>query len=100
MRSDLGEGVWREVRGLIAGGKARKLADRVAALSEVERAEVARRLPEFLEETRQAAIARVRANREDEVEWLRWEEREAVGDVLTRLGPSLRIAGAGTISGA
>lgn len=69
----------------------------MAALGEAERVEVARRLPEFLKEVRQGAVERVRAKQGEPQPW---EEREAIGDVLLPLGPSLRIAGAGTISGA
>ncbi|MBB4918885.1 DUF6493 family protein [Streptosporangium saharense] len=58
---------------------------------------MARRLPEFLDEVRQVAVERVRAKQGEPQPW---EEREAVGDVLLPLGPSLRIVGVGTISGA
>ncbi|MEV7009971.1 DUF6493 family protein [Streptosporangium sp. NPDC051022] len=106
--------VWQEVRDLITERRVGALTDRVAALTEAERAEVARRLPEFLAETREAAERKARASWRANVEanygaeddwpsWMRSYEqasvRAAARDALVEFGVPLRIAGAGTISG-
>ncbi|MER7128158.1 DUF7824 domain-containing protein [Streptosporangium saharense] len=59
---------------------------------------MARRLPEFVEEVRRDAVRRVREKQGENTD--KWREREAIGDALLPLGPSLRIVGAGTILGA
>ncbi|MEU6408505.1 DUF6493 family protein [Microbispora sp. NPDC046933] len=96
--------VWQEVRGLVTDRRTRELADRVIALGDTERAEVAGRLPGLLEELRETAI---RTGREElpgddlaeEDEWVAWERRMAAREALPQFGEALRIAGAGTISG-
>ncbi|GIH72494.1 DUF6493 family protein [Sphaerimonospora thailandensis] len=100
--------VWQEVRDLITDRRTGALADRVIALSGAERAEVGRRLPEFLKEMRTTATQMAREDLlgEDESEWSDWELAELqtevrweVGDAIAEFRAPLLIAGAGTISG-
>ncbi len=95
---------WQEVRDLVTARETKTLADRVIALTEAERAEVARRLPGFLTEMRDTAAQMARESRgahdlDDEDPWFAWERRRTVRGALAEFGASLRIAGAGTISG-
>ncbi|MEU4540039.1 DUF6493 family protein [Streptosporangium sp. NPDC023825] len=110
---------WQEVRDLITRREAGPLADRVVALTEAERAEVAGRLPGFLKELRETTTRMAwesgsadldfdfdLASDEERDDLLPWEEevRQAIArsmadDVLAEFGTALRIAGAGTISG-
>ncbi|XVQ88373.1 hypothetical protein ACQP2K_13415 [Microbispora siamensis] len=95
---------WQEVRDLVTARETRTLADRVIALTEAERAEVGRRLPDFLKEMRDTATQMAREsqrahNLDDEDPWLAWERRRTVRDALAEFGAPLRIAGAGTITG-
>lgn len=95
---------WQEVRDLVTARETKALADRVIALTEAERAEVARRLPGFLTEMRDTAMQMARDSEQgpdfgDEDPWLAWERRRTVRDALAEFGTALRIAGAGTISG-
>ncbi|WP_147943536.1 DUF6493 family protein [Microbispora sp. CSR-4] len=95
---------WQEVRDLITARETKTLADRVIALTEAERAEVAKRLPGFLTEMRDTAMQMARESErgqglDDEDPWLAWERRRTVRDALSEFGTVLRIAGAGTISG-
>ncbi|MEV4014927.1 hypothetical protein AB0J35_30950 [Nonomuraea angiospora] len=90
---------WQELRDLVTEGRTADLADRVIALDEAERPEVARRLPAFLKELRQTAAraATERWESLDEGESLSWDE--TIPGVLGGFGMSLRIVGAGTIAG-
>jgi len=101
--------VWEEIRDLIRVRDERALADRVIALDPAERAEVAARLPGFVDELRveaaQAAYRdwadRVRRDRDDTPEWVLDEiliDRWRPDDVLQEYETSLLIAGAGTIA--
>ncbi|GAB3141126.1 DUF6493 family protein [Microbispora hainanensis] len=95
---------WQEVRDLVTARETKALADRVIALTEAERAEVAKRLPGFLTEMRDSATQMARESERahgfgDEDPWLVWERRRTVRDALAEFGTVLRIAGAGTISG-
>ncbi|OPG14666.1 hypothetical protein [Microbispora sp. GKU 823] len=94
---------WQEVRDLVTARETSTLADRVIALTEAERAEVGRRLPDFLKEMRDTATQMARESQrdhhDDEDPWLAWERRRTVRDALAEFGAPLRIAGAGTISG-
>ncbi|GIH25172.1 hypothetical protein Aph01nite_34820 [Acrocarpospora phusangensis] len=105
--------VWQEVRDLITGRKSAELTDRVIALTDAERAEVAKELPGFLKELRTTALEMAReswgrdngygSNRDNWPSWARtdthWEIREAVSEALAEFGKLLRVTGAGTISG-
>ncbi|GGK96104.1 hypothetical protein Ppa06_64240 [Planomonospora parontospora subsp. parontospora] len=96
---------WQEVRDLITERDMRGLVERVATLSEAERAEVGGRLPEFLKEMRETAAQLAREGRSDggrrdeEDEWALREIRWEVNDAVAEFGALLRIAGAGTITG-
>ncbi|MFI6453849.1 DUF6493 family protein [Streptosporangium amethystogenes] len=103
---------WQEVRDLVTARRAGALADRVIALTEAERAEVAGRLPELLGELRDSAARMTRESLladydvSEESDLTAWEQeesqailREMTGDALAGFGTPLRIAGAGTISG-
>ncbi|RCG23372.1 hypothetical protein DQ384_33935 [Sphaerisporangium album] len=105
--------VWQEVRDLITERGSRALADRVVALTESERREVAERLPGFLKEMRDMAAQMAREGwtagddglGEEEGARPDWEwaeiERDVrwqVGDALAAFAEPLRIAGAGTLS--
>lgn len=98
---------WAQVRALIHERKDKALADRVIALTEAERAEVAERLPEFLNELRDVARRSARSAWSDEpmpVEKPEWAKvvEDAVNRgarfAVARLGAALRIVGAGTIA--
>ncbi|GLW21490.1 hypothetical protein Mame01_15330 [Microbispora amethystogenes] len=95
---------WQEVRDLVTARETKTLADCVIALTEAERAEVARRLPGLLKEMRDTATRMTHGSRgvhdlDDEDWWTAWERRRTVRGALAELGAPLRIAGAGTISG-
>ncbi|MBO4273689.1 hypothetical protein, partial [Microbispora triticiradicis] len=95
---------WQEVRDLVAARETKTLADRVIALTEAERAEVAKRLPGLLKEMRDTSTRMAWKSQEaDDVgldaPWFAWERRRTVRGALAELGAPLRIAGAGTISG-
>ncbi|WP_433372729.1 DUF6493 family protein [Streptosporangium sp. CA-115845] len=103
---------WQEVRDLVTERQTSALADRVIALTEAERAEVAGRLPELLGELRDTAARMTRESLpadydvSEEGDLTAWEQeesqailREMTGDALAGFGTPLRIAGAGTISG-
>ncbi|MGN9844989.1 hypothetical protein ACTMTI_43390 [Nonomuraea sp. H19] len=94
---------WQQVRDLITERKTRDLADCVIALTEAERAEVARRLPELRKEMRDIAARMARERWEsglddDDADW-----EPAFGDwapdAVGGFGEALRIAGAGTLQG-
>ncbi|MFI7536551.1 DUF6493 family protein [Streptosporangium sp. NPDC049376] len=105
---------WQEVRDLVVARRVKALVGRVAVLTEAERAEVARRLPELLAELRENAErktredwrARLLADYGAEDDWPSWlrssaqtAARSAGRDGLAEFGTPLRIVGAGTISG-
>jgi hypothetical protein len=90
---------WQELRDLVTAGRTADLADRVIALDEAERPEVARRLPAFRKELRSLAgrAASERWESLDEGESMSWDE--TIPGVFAGFGMSLRIVGAGTIAG-
>ncbi|MBB5780351.1 DUF6493 family protein [Nonomuraea jabiensis] len=90
---------WPELRDLVTEGRTAELADRVIALDEAERPEVARRLPAFRKELRSLAgrAASERWESLDEGESMSWDE--TIPGVFAGFGMSLRIVGAGTIAG-
>ncbi|WP_431907731.1 hypothetical protein [Nonomuraea jabiensis] len=90
---------WQELRDLVTEGRTADLADRVIALDEAERPEVARRLPAFRKELRSLAgrAASERWESLDEGESMSWDE--TIPGVFAGFGMSLRIVGAGTIAG-
>ncbi|MEV4219132.1 hypothetical protein [Nonomuraea sp. NPDC049725] len=87
------EAVWEAVRALVIGRDTGALADRLIALTDAERADVARRLPGFVKELREGFA---RPHRDDADEWdLRW----LVSDAMESHLAALRLVGAGTIPG-
>ncbi|MEU4700936.1 DUF6493 family protein [Nonomuraea dietziae] len=108
-----GSPAWQEVRDLITERRTRSLADRVLALTEAERTEVARLLPGLLTELREAAARRARESwragndlDDDEASWPESARNNLdlliefdVREELEQLAGPLRVAGAGTISG-
>ncbi|WP_336214957.1 hypothetical protein [Nonomuraea sp. LPB2021202275-12-8] len=92
---------WARVRDLVTARRIRDLADHVLDLSDEHRAEVARRLPELRKELREAAGRRAArrwmAGLDDEGED---EGDPESGDGIGGHGEALRVAGAGTLSGA
>ncbi|MEV4222333.1 DUF6493 family protein [Nonomuraea sp. NPDC049725] len=88
--------VWTEIRDLITRNDVTRLADRLAALTEEERAEPAGRLPGLVKELRAARTERLRARHSGDLEeMISWE----VGDMLDRLAGALLLAGVGLITG-
>ncbi|MEV5408636.1 DUF6493 family protein [Thermopolyspora sp. NPDC052614] len=96
---------WQEVRDLITKRNVEALADRVIGLSDDERAEVGRRMPDLLNEIRETATQKARkempggdaAGADD---WLvRANVRWSVRDAIERYAELLQIAGGGTTSG-
>ncbi|PZG20507.1 DUF7824 domain-containing protein [Nonomuraea aridisoli] len=83
---------WAQVRDLITACDARGLADLVISLSDDDRADVARRLPDLRRDLREAAGRRERWSF-DEGEW------EEATDGIGGHGEVLRIAGAGVLTG-
>ncbi|MEV6985579.1 DUF6493 family protein [Sphaerisporangium sp. NPDC051017] len=105
--------VWQEVRDLITERRSGALADRVVALTEGERREVADRLPGFLKEMRDTAAQMAREGwtaghdglGDEEGARPDWERAEIqmdvrwqVSDAIAEFAEPLRIAGAGTFS--
>ncbi|GLW10179.1 hypothetical protein Misp01_53080 [Microtetraspora sp. NBRC 13810] len=87
---------WERVRDLVTDRRTADLADHVLALSDDQRAEVARRLPELRGELREAAARRWDDDGGDE-----WDEGDPEpADGIGGYGEALRVAGAGTLSGA
>ncbi|MEU8378520.1 hypothetical protein [Streptosporangium sp. NPDC048865] len=88
--------VWTEIRDLIVRDRTAHLADRLVALTEEERAELAGRLPGLVKELRRARAERVRAEHPDDFEEMAsWE----VGDLLDELANGLLLTGVGVITG-
>ncbi|WP_214412310.1 DUF6493 family protein [Sphaerisporangium fuscum] len=98
---------WQEVCDLITGRDVKGLTDRVVTLTGAERAEVAKRLPGFLKEMRDTAARTAWEGHttengldDEDREWFEQEVRWEVGDAIAEFAEPLRIAGAGSISGA
>ncbi|MFG2071901.1 hypothetical protein [Nonomuraea maritima] len=84
------EAAWCEVRELIEARRPGGLARRALSLTDAERAEIARRLPEFRKQAR--ASLRPDFGDDDDLPWSGWE-RDRIGG----LGEVLQIAGAATL---
>ncbi|WP_440104506.1 hypothetical protein [Streptosporangium sp. H16] len=88
--------LWTEICDLVTRNQVTRLADRLVALTEEERAEVGGRLPGLVKELRRARTERVRADHPDDFEEMAsWE----VGDLLDELAGALLLTGVGVITG-
>ncbi|MET8005381.1 hypothetical protein [Nonomuraea glycinis] len=89
------DGAWQDVRDLIGARRTGELADRVLALTGPERAEVARRLPEFRAQARAIAVRAERVSwggEEDDEDGRDWDALVSADDGTSGLGEALRIA--------
>ncbi|GAB1818944.1 hypothetical protein [Herbidospora sp. RD11066] len=88
--------LWTEIRDLVTGERLGPLADRLVALTDDERAELAERLPGLVEELREARAEQTRLTYPDEFEeMVSWEIR----DMLDELASALLLVGVGVIGG-
>ncbi|GAB2954983.1 DUF6493 family protein [Nonomuraea fastidiosa] len=88
--------LWTEIRALITDGEVDRLADRLIALTDDERAELAARLPGLPKELRGAKAEELHAEYpaiDDFV--IRWQ----IDDALRMISPGLLLAGVGVIGG-
>ncbi|GAA2206702.1 hypothetical protein GCM10009850_021600 [Nonomuraea monospora] len=87
---------WTEIRDLIVRNQVHRLADRLTALTDEERAELGERLPGLVKELRRARTEQVRAEHPDDFEELAsWE----VGELLDEVAGALLLTGVGVVSG-
>ncbi|MET8867312.1 hypothetical protein ABZW11_30580 [Nonomuraea sp. NPDC004580] len=88
--------LWTEIRTLVSENKTARLADRLVALTDEERAELAGRLPGLVKELREALTEKLRAeyheSHEDVISW-------QVTDGIRMVAGGLLLAGVGVIGG-
>ncbi|MGV9598629.1 DUF7824 domain-containing protein [Streptosporangium sandarakinum] len=88
--------LWAEICDLVTRNQVHRLADRLVALTEEERAELGGRLPGLVKELRRVRTEQVRARHPGDFEEMAsWE----VGDLLDELAGALLLTGVGVITG-
>ncbi|MFI6920109.1 hypothetical protein ACIBIZ_09150 [Nonomuraea spiralis] len=88
--------LWTEICDLVTRNQVRRLADRLVALTEEERAKLGGRLPGLVKELRRARTEQVRTRHPDDFEELStWE----VGELLDTVAGALLLTGVGVIAG-
>ncbi|MFB9469260.1 hypothetical protein ACFFR3_07065 [Nonomuraea salmonea] len=88
--------LWTEIRTLISEKRTARLADRLVALTDEERAELAGRLPGLVKELREALTEKLRAeHHESHVDMISWQ----VADGIRMVAGGLLLAGVGVIGG-
>ncbi|RBQ15610.1 hypothetical protein DP939_35145 [Spongiactinospora rosea] len=87
--------LWTEICDLVLRDRVARLADRLVALTEEERAELGGRLPGLVKELRRVRIEEMFGDRADDSAEVAWE----IGELLDGRADALLLAGVGVITG-